>query len=139
MTIKPYLFFDSRCEEAIAFYEQALGAERLMFLRYGDAPDPVPESMLPKIGAGGVLHATLKIGDGELMMSDGCGPECEAFRGFSVSLSAAGADEARRFYDALAEGGQIQMPLGPTFFSPCFGMVTDRFGVPWMVVVPGAA
>ncbi|MGD9508408.1 MAG: VOC family protein [Geminicoccaceae bacterium] len=134
MTIKPYLFFDGCAEEAIAFYREVLGAEVLMLMRFKECPDPPP----PGVGAPGsenkVMHASLKIGDAELMLSDGsCGGQPE-FRGMSLALSAKDAGEARRLFSALGEGGQVQMPFGPTFFSPGFGIVADRFGVSWMVV-----
>ncbi|GLK77836.1 VOC family protein [Methylopila jiangsuensis] len=139
MSIRPYLFFDGRCEEAILFYEQAAGAERLTLMRYDEAPDPVPPEMLPAIGGRAVLHAAIRIRGAELLMSDGggCGAPLRGHEGFSLSLAATDAGDARRLFDALSDGGEVQTPLGPTFFSPAFGMLKDRFGVPWMVLVPG--
>ena len=132
MDVHPYLFLDGRCEEAIEFYRAALGAEIELLMRYRDAPDP---AMCPPGAEDRVMHATLKIGAATLMASDGhCGGDPE-FKGFALSLPAADEGEARRLFDALSDGGQIQMPLEKTFWSPAFGMVADRFGVAWMVNV----
>lgn len=136
MLIQPYLFFDGRCEEAIEFYRQALGAEVTMLLRYKDAPDKPPEGMVAPGSDNKVMHASLQIGATTLMASDGgCSGKPPSFGGFSLSITAPTAVEADRLFNALATGGQVQMPLGKTFFSPRFGMVVDQFGVPWMVVV----
>jgi PhnB protein len=138
MTITPYLFLEGRAEEAIAFYTAALGAEVAMLMRFRDAPDPPPPGMLPPGSEAKIMHATLRIGDAVLMLSDGgCAGEA-AFGGFAVSLPARDPAHARQLFDALAAGGAVQMPLGPTFWSPAFGMLRDRFGVPWMVGVEGA-
>lgn len=132
--VQPYLFFDGRCEEALDFYRTALGAEVTMLLHYKDSPEPPP----PGCEAPGdkVMHANFHIGATQVMASDG---RCEGkpnFQGFALSLSAPDAAEANRRFAALADGGRVEMPLGRTFFSPCFGMVVDRFGVFWMVIVP---
>ncbi len=134
MRIQPYLFFEGRCEEAIEFYRRALGAEPGDFMRYKDSPEP---AMCPagSAGADKVMHASFRIGDSEVMASDGMCSGEPSFQGISLSLSAPDAAEADRLFTALGDGGQIQMPLGPTFFSPSFGMVADRFGVSWMIVV----
>jgi PhnB protein len=134
MAIEPYLFFNGCCEEAIEFYKKALGAEVLMTMRYKDSPEPPPPGMVPAGWDNKIMHTCLRIGDANVMASDGCsdGPH---FQGFSLSLTAANEADAGRKFHALAEGGQVQMPLGKTFWSPCFGMVTDRFGVGWMVTV----
>jgi len=134
MAIEPYLFFNGRCEEAVEFYKKALGAEALMVLRYKESPEPPPPGKVPVGWDHKIMHTTLRIGDATLMASDGCG-EAATFQGFSLSLTAADEADARRKFAALAEGGQVSMPLGKTFWSPCFGMVTDRFGVGWMVSV----
>lgn len=134
MQVQPYLFFDGRCEEAIEFYRQALGAEVTMLMRFKDNPEPQP-GMTPPGAENKVMHASLRIGESTVMASDG---ECHgqaSFQGFALSLSASNEAEADRLFTALAEGGQIQMPLTKTFFSPRFGMVADRFGVSWMVIV----
>lgn len=139
MNIQPYLFFDGRCDEAVAFYRQALGAEVVMLMRYGEGPEgssQCPDGTSPP--ADKVMHACLQIGASRVMLSDGFCAGKPEFKGFSLSLSAADDAEARRLFDALAEGGQVQQPLIATFFSSSFGMVADRFGVAWMVLVPQA-
>jgi PhnB protein len=136
MQIQPYLFFNGRCEEAIAHYQQALGAQVSLLLRYRDSPDPTPPGMLPEGFDDKVMHASLDIGGAGLMMSDGCSTEGAQFNGFSVSLVVEDEATARRMFDALAVGGQITMPMGRTFWSACFGMLSDRFGLGWMIQVP---
>lgn len=128
MQIQPYLFYNGRCEEAIAFYRTALGAETTMLMRYKESPGPVPPGMDDK-----VMHASLRIGDAMLLMSDGHGSGPLNFQGFGLSLMVADDAEAQRSFAALSDGGQVQMPLEKTFFSSQFGMVADRFGVLWMV------
>jgi len=136
MQIQPYLFFNGRCEEAVEFYKKALGAEVEMLMRYKDCPDPMPPDMLPPGSQSKVMHASLRIGGAVVMASDGhCSGQTE-FKGCSLSITVPDAAAAERFFAALADGGQVQMPLGKTFFSPRFGMVADRFGVGWMVIVP---
>jgi PhnB protein len=134
MPIEPYLFFNGRCEEAVEFYKKALGAEVLMLMRYKESPEPPPPGMVPAGWDNKIMHTSLRIGNANLMASDGCSEEPN-FKGFSLSLTAASEAEAGRIFGALADGGQVQMPLGKTFWSPCFGMVADRFGVGWMVSV----
>ena len=132
MNVQPYLFFDGRCEEAIAFYKQAVGAEVIMVTRWKSAPDP---SMCTDANKDKVMHASLRIGDAEILASDG---RCEGkpkFEGFALNLSAADDAEAARLFAALGEGGQVTMPMAKTFFSSSFGTLTDRFGVDWMVMV----
>jgi PhnB protein len=136
MEVTPYLFFDGRCEEAIEFYRRALGAEVTMLMRWKDCPEqPKDKSMIPPNSENKVMHARLQIGPAAVMVSDGQCTGKPVFQGFALSLNAANAAEADRWFNALADGGQIQMPLGKTFFSSRFGMVADRFGVSWMVVV----
>ena len=137
MVVQPYLFFDGRCEEALDFYRDALGAEITMLMRYQDAPDPPPPGMVAPGSENKVMHASFRIGETTVMASDGRCQGQPEFRGFSLSLTAADEAEADRTFAALAEGGQVQMPLGKTFFSPRFGMVADRFSVSWMVIVAG--
>jgi PhnB protein len=132
MGIQPYLFFDGRCEEAIEFYRKALGAEVDMLMHFKDSPDP---DHCPPNSANKVMHATFHIGDTTLNASDGRCTGQPKFAGFSLSLNAPNEAEADRLFAALADGGQVQMPLTKTFFSPRFGMVADRFGVSWMVIV----
>ena len=135
MQVQPYLFFDGRCEEAVEFYKRALGAEVEMLMRFKDSPERPPPGMVPPGREDKVMHACFRIGDTAVMASDGRCQGQPSFQGFSLSLTAADEAEADRLFGALAEGGQVQMPLGKTFFSPRFGMVADRFGVSWMVVV----
>ncbi|MBR0565739.1 VOC family protein [Azoarcus sp. L1K30] len=137
MHIQPYLFFPGCCEEAIEFYRATLGAELQMFMRYKDSPDTPPPGAVPPGYDEKVMHASLKLGESVLMLSDGCN-EDPGFAGFSLSLSPADPVEAARLFAALAEGGSVRMPLGPTFWSPAFGMLVDRFGVGWMVNVEGS-
>lgn len=134
MQLEPYLFFEGRCDEAIAFYRQALDAEVTALLRFKDSPQP--PGMIPPGGEDKVMHANLRIGDATMMLSDGRCLGGAAFQGFALSLAVADEAEAKRLFSALAEGGQLLMPLEKTFFSPCFGMVADKFGVSWMIIVP---
>jgi len=133
MQVQPYLFFDGRCEEAIEFYRSALGAEVTMLMRWKDCPEPQGHSTRPP--GEKVMHAALRIGDTEVMASDGRSAGQPSFEGFSLSLAVPSEAEAERLFAALADGGQVQQPLTKTFFSPRFGMVADRFGVPWMILV----
>jgi PhnB protein len=141
MQVQPYLFFEGRTEEAIEFYKQALGAEGEMLMRYKDGPpetgagDELAKSKRPP--ADKVMHAEFRIGDTHVMASDGTCAGSPSFQGFSLSVEARDEAHAKRMFEALAEGGKVQQPLIKTFFSPAFGMVADRFGVSWMVVVPG--
>jgi PhnB protein len=132
MQVKPYLFFDGRCQEAIDFYRQTLGAEMLMQMAFKEAPEP---TMTPPGSGDKIMHASLRIGETEVMMSDGmCGGK-PAFGGFGLSVTPADDATAERVFAALGEGGVVNMPLAKTFFASSFGMVNDRFGVPWMVMV----
>lgn len=134
--IEPYLFFDGRCEEAIEFYRNALGAEVDMLMRFKDSPEPHQPGMTAPGSENKVMHANLRIGGTSVMASDGrCGGKPH-FDGFALSLGVATEAEADRLFAALADDGKVQMPLTRTFFSPRFGMVADRFGVMWMVIVP---
>ena len=135
MQIQPYLFFDGRAEEAAEFYRAKLGAEVTMLMRNKDSPDKPPPGMLPPNSENKVMHMALKIGDTTVLASDGSCAGKPVFQGFSLSLTVKDEAEAGRMFAALADGGQVQMPLGKTFFSPSFGMVADRFGVGWMVYV----
>jgi|ERR1700733_648336 PhnB protein len=132
MQIQPYLFFDGRCEEAIDFYSRTLGAEVTMLMRFKESPD---QSMVTPESKDKVMHASLRIGDATVLASDGRCMGNPSFQGFALSVTAANEAEAKRLFAALGEGGQVQMPLAKTFFSPSFGMVADQFGVGWMVYV----
>lgn len=136
MKVQPYLMFNGRCDEALAFYRDALGAQVDLLLRYKEAPEPPPEGMLPPGSQDKVMHSSFRIGETVLMASDGLCSGQPAFQGVSLSVTALDEADARRRFDALAQGGQVEMPLGKTFWSPCFGMVKDRFGLSWMVGVP---
>ena len=135
MQIQPYLFFDGRAEEAAEFYRAKLGAEVTMLMRNKDSPDKPPPGMLPPDSENKVMHMALSIGDTTVLVSDGSCKGKPSFQGFSLSLTVKDEAEAGQMFAALADGGQVQMPLGKTFFSPSFGMVADRFGVGWMVYV----
>lgn len=135
MKLEPYLFFNGRCEEAIEFYRSALGAEVEALIRFKDSPDPPPPGTIPPGSEDKVMHACFRIGDTSVMASDGTCSGQPDFQGFSLALAVPNEAEADRVFAALADGGQVQMPLGKTFWSPRFGMVADRFGVAWMVNV----
>ncbi len=135
MQLQPYLFFDGRCEEALDFYKTALGAEVKMLMRMKDAPEPPRPGMVPSGSENKVMHACFRVGDTDVMASDGSCQGRPSFQGFSLSISAPSVPEADRLFGRLADGGQVRMPLTKTFFSPRFGMVADRFGVAWMVYV----
>jgi PhnB protein len=137
MQVQPYLSFEGRCEEAIDFYKKALGAKVEMLMRFKDAPQGSMPGECGPVLKDKIMHAALKIGDTTVMASDGRMQGKPAFQGISLSLDLKTKDEAERTFKALSEGGQVQQPLIETFFSPAFGMVADRFGVSWMVVVPG--
>ena len=134
MFIEPYLFFDGRCEEAIEFYKSALGAKVEMLMRFKDSPEP-SQMELPPGSEDKVMHSSFHVGDTRVMASDGMCQGKPSFQGVSLSITVADLAEAERKFNALAEGGQVQQPLVQTFFSPGFGMVADRFGVGWMIVV----
>ena len=136
MPLEPYLFFEGCCEEALNFYTRALGAEITSLMRYSEGPEAPPPDKLPPGSEKKVMHAVVRIGDASVMASDGLCSGKPDFGGFSLCLTVAGEAEARRLFAGLAEGGNVIMPLSKTFYSPCFGMVTDRFGVCWMVLVP---
>ncbi|MGH6879733.1 VOC family protein [Hypericibacter sp.] len=135
MLVQPYLMFDGRCEEAIEFYRRAVGAETTMLMRFKDSPEPAPPGMVPPGSENKVMHAAMKIGDSTVMATDGGCQQKAAFEGFSLTLTVPNEAEADRRFNALAEGGQVRMPLAKTFFSPRFGMLQDKFGVGWMVIV----
>ena len=135
MLVQPYLSFDGRCEEAIEFYRKALGAETTMLMRFKECPEPPPPGMVPPGSENKIMHASLRIGDTIVMASDGACQGKPGFQGISLSLTVPNEAEADRRFNALADGGKVQMPLTKTFFSPRFGMVADRFGVTWMVIV----
>lgn len=137
--VQAYLFFGGRCEEALEFYRATLGARVEMLMRFQESPEAPPPGILPPGFENKIMHACFHVGETAIMASDGC-QEGGAFSGFSLSLAVPTAAAAEDVFARLAEGGTIQMPLGKTFWSPLFGMLTDRFGVAWMVnVTPPAA
>ena len=133
--VEPYLFFNGNCEEALQFYAKALGAKVEAMFRFKDSPEPPPPGMVPSGFENKVMHALLRVGNTAIMASDGCSDQNSNFQGFSLSIAVTSEAEADRIFAALVEGGQVQMPLSRTFWSPRFGMLTDRFGVHWMVHV----
>ena len=136
MHVQPYLLFDGRCEEAAEFYQRTLGAEIIAMIRFKDSPVP-PQGMAPG-SENKVMHLALKIGDSQIMASDGANTGATNFHGFSLALSVKTPADAERIFKALAEGGQVRAPLSETFFSPKFGMLADKFGLGWMVMAEAA-
>jgi PhnB protein len=132
MQVQPYLFLEGRCEEALAFYRGALGAEVTMLMRFKESPDP---GMVAPGTGDKVMHASFRIGETTVLASDGRCQGPASFRGFALSLTVQNEAEAERLFGVLGDGGQVQMPMTKTFFSPRFGMLADRFGVSWMVYV----
>lgn len=137
LEIEPYLFFGGKCEEALAFYADVLGAETLFKMRFSESPDPLPEGMIADGFEEKIMHSTFRVRDTTIMASDGCGPESK-FEGFSLAINLDDEAEAKRIFEGLSKGGKVDMPLSKTFWSPCYGMLTDRFGVAWMVMVQGS-
>jgi len=135
MQVEPYLNFDGRCEEALEFYKRAVGAEVAMLMRFKDSPEPCSPDMVPAGCESKVMHASFRIGNSRLMASDCHCAGKPNFQGVSLSLSVPNEAAAEKAFAALSDGGQVQMPLTKTFFSPKFGMLSDRFGVAWMIVV----
>lgn len=136
MNVQPYLMFDGRCEEALAFYGKAIGAEVIMKMRFSESPEPCDSGMMPSGSENKIMHSSFRVGDATLMASDGnCKDEMKFSDGISLSLTVRDTAAAERAFAALGDGGHVQMPLTKTFWSPSFGMVADRFGVSWMVYV----
>lgn len=136
--VQPYLFFNGSCEQAIEFYRKALGADVEMMMRFKDSPEPGEPGMVPPGFENKIMHASFRIGQTTVMASDGCSAGKATFEGFSLSLSVATEAEADRVFGSLTEGGQVTLPLAKTFWSARFGMLTDRFGVGWMISVAAA-
>src|SRR5579859_5049872 len=135
MLVQPYLNFDGRCEEALEFYRKALGAEVTMLMRFKESPEPPNPSMVPPGSGDKVMHCSFRIGDSIVNASDSHCTGKPTFQGITLSLNVANDAEAKQRFAALSEGGKVQMPLTKTFFSSNFGMLSDRFGVGWMVYV----
>ena len=132
--VQPYLIFGGRCEEAINFYRKAVAAEVEMLMHFKDNPDP-PQPGLPMPPSDKVMHASIRIGNNSVLVSDGHCQGKPGFEGFSLSLTTSNEAEAKKLFTALSDGGQVEMPLTKTFFSPSFGMLDDKFGVSWMIYV----
>lgn len=133
--IKNYLFFSGRCEEALNFYQQHLGASINFMMRFNENPDPMPEGMLQDGFENKIMHAEFNLANMVIYASDGCN-DAENFSGFRLALIIQKKEDAERIFSALATGGKIDMPLMKTFWSPLYGQVTDQFGVGWMVMLP---
>jgi PhnB protein len=131
--IQPYLFFNGSCEQAIEFYRKALGAEVEMMMRFKESPEPPPPGAVPPGFENKIMHASFRVGQTTVMASDGCSADKLGFQGFSLSLSVPTEAEADHAFNTLADGGQVKMPLMKTFFSSCFGMLEDRFGIGWII------
>ena len=134
--VQSYLFFNGKCEEAIEFYRKTLGAEVELMMRFNESPEPHKPGMVPPGFENKIMHCSFRIGSTTVMASDGCSGGGPKFEGFSLSLSVPNKEEAERAFKALGEGGQVRMPLNKTFFSPAFGMLADKFGLGWMIIVP---
>jgi len=136
-TVEPYLSFDGQCEEAVELYKKVLGAEVLFSMRFKDAPDPHPEGMLPPGFENKIMHLHMKIAGNSIMATDGggCQGEAKGFHGFSLTIALDSVPDAERVFKELSAGGQVSMPLMETFFAKTFGVFSDKFGVPWMVIV----
>jgi PhnB protein len=137
VNVTPYLMFNGRCEEAINFYKAELGAEVLALLRFKE--NPPPPDRVPANWDNKIMHSCFKIGDTQIMATDGDSADKAGFSGVTLSIEVKSEAEADRAFNGLSKGGQVKMPLGKTFFSPRFGMVSDRFGVSWMIVAMAAA
>ena len=131
MQVQSYLMFNGRCEEALEFYKKAIGAKVEMMMRFKDAP----EGQCAPGSENNIMHSSFKVGDTVLMASDGMNSGPLEFKGISLTLNPKTEAECERLFNALAAGGQVFQPLIKTFFSPKFGVVTDKFGVNWMVLV----
>ena len=132
MQVQPYLFFDGRCDEALEFYKKAVGAKVGMLMRFKDSPDP---TMCSPGSENKVMHTQFQIGDTTVLASDGRNQGQPKFDGFALTIAAKDEAEADKIFAALSEGGKVTMPMTKTFFSPRFGMLADKFGVGWMILV----
>lgn len=130
--VQPYLSFNGRCEEAVEFYRRALNAREVALMRFKDSPD---QSGIPPGSENKIMHSSFRVGDTLVMATDGCNSGTMNFEGISLAFSVKTEAEAQLAFSALSDGGQVEMPLTKTFFSPSFGMLKDRFGVHWMIVV----
>ena len=133
-SVQPYLMFGGRCQEALDFYKSALGAQVDFTMRYNEMPEPPPPGRIPVGWENKICHCSFRIGTSTLMASDGCEANAK-FEGFSLGLNAADDAEAEKLFNALSPGAKITMPLQKTFWTSKFGMLTDKFGIGWMVSV----
>ena len=133
LLVHPYLSFGGRCEEALDFYRSAVGAEVQMMMRYKESPEGDGERAMAPCFGDKVMHSTFRIGGSTLMASDGMCDGTPNFEGFSLAISVPDEAEAERVFNALADGGLVTMPLEKTFWAPKFGILSDRFGVAWMI------
>ena len=132
MKVQPYVFFDGKCDDALEFYKRALGAKVTALMRWKEAPD---KSMITPGQENKVMHSEFQVGETVILASDGRGTGKPSFQGFALTITADNDADAKRMFNALGDGGQVQMPLEKTFFASLFGMVADKFGVGWMVIV----
>ena len=132
MKVQPYVFFDGKCDEALEFYQRALGAKVTAVMRWKEAPD---QSMITPGQENKVMHSEFQVGETVILASDGRCMGKPSFQGFALTITADNDADAKRMFNALGDGGQVQMPLEKTFFASLFGMVADKFGVSWMIVV----
>ncbi len=136
-SMNTYLFFSGRCDEALAYYQQHLGAKVEQLFRFNESPEPIPEGAIPDGFEDKVMHAVFTVGDVRIFASDGCSTDASSVGGFSLAMTVPDEDAVRRAFSALADGGTINMPLEQTFWSPLYGQVTDKFGISWMIMMPG--
>ncbi len=133
MKVQAYVTFGGRCEEALEFYKKSIGAEVTSLIRWKDSPDA---GMKPPPGfEEKIMNAALRIGETDLMADDGMGEKQAEFKGMTLVIEVADDAEAKRVFTALGQGGSVTMALMKTFWTSSFGMLTDKFGVPWMVNV----
>ena len=133
MKVQAYVTFDGRCEEALEFYKKSIGAVVTGLMRWKDSQDK--DMRGPPGYEEKIMNASFRIGETELMADDGMGEKPAEFKGMTLAIEVADDAEAKRVFTALGEGGSITMPLMKTFWTSSFGMLTDKFGVPWMVNV----
>jgi PhnB protein len=132
MNVQPYLFFDGKCVEALEFYKKAIAADVKTVLRWKDSPDP---SMCTPANADKVMHAHFNVGDTAILASDGHNNGAPKFEGFALTITTKSEAEADKLFGALSDGGNVTLAMTKTFFSPHFGMLADKFGVHWMIMV----
>ncbi len=135
MNVQPYIFLPGTCRQAMDFYCAVLGATVQFKMTYAEAPQPSEGTECPSAPPDGIMHANLLIGTTQLMMSDDPSPDQKPHAGYALSIVADDVGQGKAWFDGLSEGGTVRMPWGETFWAQGFGMLVDRFGVPWMVNV----